>query len=97
MKAHRYVRQLAQNELSEFETYPILVALSKLNLGPCHIDLGKLASKIIEDPKADEIDIDQFVKAQCEKVIDRTNPPWSNLRTLFCMDSAGSDDCLRDC
>ena len=34
MKAHRYVRQLAQNELSEFETYPILVALSKLNLGP---------------------------------------------------------------
>ena len=75
MKAHRYVRQLAQNELSEFETYPILVALNKLNLGPCHIDLGKLASKIIEDPKADEIDIDQFVKAQCEKVIDRTNPP----------------------
>ena len=75
MKAHRYVRQLAQNELSEFETYPILVALSKLNSGPCHIDVGKLASKIIEDPKADEIDIDEFVKAQCEKVIDQTNPP----------------------
>ena len=38
MKTHRYVRQVAQNELSEFETFPIVQAISGLNLGPCHID-----------------------------------------------------------
>ena len=29
MKTHRYVRQVAHNELSEFESYPILDALSQ--------------------------------------------------------------------
>ena len=48
MKTHRYVRQVAQNELSEFETFPILQAIAGLNLGPCHIDLGKLASKYMD-------------------------------------------------
>ncbi len=43
MKTHRYVRQIANNELSEFESYPIMKALSELDLGPCHIDVGKLA------------------------------------------------------
>ncbi len=40
MKTHRYVRQIAHNELSEFESFPILEALSKLDLGPCHVDIG---------------------------------------------------------
>ena len=29
MKTHRYVRQIANNELSEFESYPIMKALSR--------------------------------------------------------------------
>ncbi len=48
MKAHRRVRQVEENELSEFETYPILEALSNLNLGPAHVDLGKLAVKYMK-------------------------------------------------
>ena len=43
MKDHRYVRQVEANELSEFETFPVLSALSKLDLGPAHIDIGRLA------------------------------------------------------
>ena len=42
MKTHRYVRQIAKNELSEFESYPILEAMAELDLGPSHIDVGKL-------------------------------------------------------
>jgi len=42
MKAHRFVRQIEQNELSEFETFPLIKALSEMNLGPAHIDIGKL-------------------------------------------------------
>ncbi|MEC7780167.1 MAG: glyceraldehyde-3-phosphate dehydrogenase [Pseudomonadota bacterium] len=77
MKAHRYVRQLAQNELSEFETYPILVAISELDLGPCHVDVGKLASTLIENNVQDEAEIKRFVLEQCSKVIGVTTPPLS--------------------
>ena len=42
MKAHRFVRQVESNELSEFETYPMLEAMSKLQIGPAHIDIGKM-------------------------------------------------------
>ena len=77
MKAHRYVRQLAQNELSEFETHPILVAMSELDLGPCHVDVGKLASTLIENNVQDEAEIKRFVLEQCSKVIGVTTPPLS--------------------
>ncbi|HBM82704.1 MAG TPA: glyceraldehyde-3-phosphate dehydrogenase, partial [Halieaceae bacterium] len=40
MKDHRYVRQVEENELSEFETFPIIKSLSALDLGPAHIDIG---------------------------------------------------------
>lgn len=42
MKAHRFVRQIERNELSEFETFPMIKALAEMNLGPAHIDIGKL-------------------------------------------------------
>ncbi|OUS16310.1 type I glyceraldehyde-3-phosphate dehydrogenase [Gammaproteobacteria bacterium 50_400_T64] len=42
MKAHRFVRQIEQNELSEFETFPMITALVEMGIGPAHIDIGKL-------------------------------------------------------
>jgi glyceraldehyde 3-phosphate dehydrogenase len=42
MKAHRFVRQIEQNELSEFETFPMIQALVEMDLGPAHVDVGKL-------------------------------------------------------
>lgn len=42
MKAHRFVRQIEQNELSEFETFPMIEALAGMDLGPAHIDIGKM-------------------------------------------------------
>ena len=42
MQAHRFIRQIDGNELSESETYPILESLTKLNLSDCEIDLGEL-------------------------------------------------------
>ena len=44
MKIHRFVRQVAENELSEFESYPILEAMSRLDLGPSHVDVGSWPS-----------------------------------------------------
>lgn len=73
MKAHRYVRQVEQNELSEFETYPVLEAISKLDLGPCHVDLGKLATKFMAE--SDAISPQDFVLRECAYVIGVKVPP----------------------
>ncbi len=75
MKTHRYVRQLAENELSEFESYPILEALSQLDLGPSHIDVGKLASKFMEESEAGETTPLEFCERECAEVIGRHVPP----------------------
>ena len=75
MKHHRYVRQVAQNELSEFETFPILKAISELELGPCHIDLGKLASKYMDDDASVQLDPEAFVAKECASVIGATALP----------------------
>ena len=76
MKTHRYVRQIAQNELSEFESYPILEAMSNLDLGPCHIDVGKLASIYMEESQNDaDASPQAFVEKACAEVIGRHVPP----------------------
>ena len=51
MKAHRFVRQVEENELSEFESFPILEAISALDVGPAHIDLGKIAVNYMKDDR----------------------------------------------
>lgn len=76
MKTHRYVRQIAQNELSEFESYPILEAMSKLDVGPCHIDVGKLAIIYMEESQAGtDVSPQAFVEKACAEVIGRHVPP----------------------
>ncbi len=75
MKTHRYVRQVAKNELSEFESYPIIEALSQLDLGPSHIDVGKLATKFMEESESTGISPREFCERECAEVIGRHVPP----------------------
>ena len=75
MKTHRYVRQIAMNELSEFESYPILQAMADLDLGPSHIDVGKLAFKFMEESEAGDLSPRDFVERECAEVIGRHVPP----------------------
>lgn len=75
MKTHRYVRQIAKNELSEFESYPILEALGQLDLGPSHIDVGKLATTFMEASAQGPVDVTEFVAEACAHVIGRHVPP----------------------
>ncbi|MCK9173086.1 MAG: glyceraldehyde-3-phosphate dehydrogenase [Desulfuromonas thiophila] len=42
LRAHRFARQILENEISVRDSYPLLQAISKLDLAPCKIDLGKL-------------------------------------------------------
>ncbi|MDH3641576.1 MAG: glyceraldehyde-3-phosphate dehydrogenase [Gammaproteobacteria bacterium] len=75
MKTHRYVRQVAHNELSEFESYPIIDALSQLDVGPTHIDVGKLATQYMEESAGNGLSPMDFVKRECAEVIGRHVPP----------------------
>lgn len=73
MQAHRTVRQVEQNELSEFETFPVAKALADLDLGPAHIDLGRLAVNYEKDAKDKGISIEDYVKSQVADLIGKHN------------------------
>ncbi|MFP6835508.1 MAG: glyceraldehyde-3-phosphate dehydrogenase [Pseudomonadales bacterium] len=77
MKAHRYVRQVAQNELSEFESFPIIDALSQVDLGPCHVDVGKLTIQYMAESAEKEISAVDFVRRECREVIGLQDSPLS--------------------
>ncbi|MFT4797454.1 MAG: glyceraldehyde 3-phosphate dehydrogenase [Candidatus Azotimanducaceae bacterium] len=67
MKAHRFVRQIENNEMSEFETHPIMEILSRLDLGPAHIDIGKLTSNFMADNNG--LSMEAYVKRDCEAIL----------------------------
>lgn len=76
MQTHRFVRQVAHNELSEFESFPILEVMAKLDLGPSHVDVGKLASDYM-NRNGDEPDLSvlDFTEQACKEVIGRHVKP----------------------
>ena len=67
IKTHRFVKQVEQNELSVKDTYPILEALSTLNLGPSRIDIGKMAIKYRTDDKG--LSVKNFVKEEMTQAL----------------------------
>jgi glyceraldehyde 3-phosphate dehydrogenase len=76
MKSHRRVRQMARNELSEFESYPVLTALAKLNLCPCQIDLGKLTVGYMNQAEGGNgVDVETWVKQELAHLIDKQHKP----------------------
>ena len=74
MKAHRAVRQVQGNELSEFETFPVIKALANLPLGIAHIDAGRIAVMYEEGPKKQGVSVEDFVSSQVEELINDETP-----------------------
>jgi len=76
MKSHRFVRQVGRNEMSEFETHPVLMALAKLDLWHCQIDLGKLTVKYMEAQQAGSApSVEGFVKSELAALVGDKTPP----------------------
>jgi glyceraldehyde 3-phosphate dehydrogenase len=72
MKSHRFVRQVGRNEMSEFESHPVLMALAKLDLAHVHIDLGKLTVRYMElqeDEGAAVPSVDEFVQRELSHLV----------------------------
>ena len=77
MKAHRFVRQIESNELSELETFPLLERLSSLALPDCEIDLGELTVRcpfFVELPNNPD-KIDAYLKEQLNVSSANVNRP----------------------
>lgn len=73
MKTHRYVRQVEGNELSERETHPVLTAMSKLDLGPAHIDVGRLAVDYYDRNHGEGLSVDEYVREQLGHLLESEN------------------------
>ena len=102
MKAHRWVRQIAKNEMSEFETYPILEILCSLDLSPVHVDIGKLTSTFMAlYPDMSAMDylqkMEEYVTREVGIVSAGKRAFHTSLVTWWCMASVVSVDWQPGC
>ncbi len=107
MKAHRFVRQIERNELSEFETLPVIEELAKLNLGPAHIDIGRIAAALMRDNQG--LSIADYVRREVGDAADNPSKPLAQpqdvvlygfgrigrLMARLMIEKAGGGDVLR--
>ncbi|MBT1073344.1 glyceraldehyde-3-phosphate dehydrogenase [Pelotalea chapellei] len=62
LKAHRFARLILDNELSVRDTFPVLEAMTKLDLAPARIDIGKLTVRYQADGKG--LEVGEFVRQE---------------------------------
>ena len=65
IKAHKSVALHEENKLRLRESYPFVEALSKMDLAPARIDVGKLAYRLfILKGEANGLSIEQFLEKE---------------------------------
>ena len=75
MKTHRFVRQVEHNELSEFETWPLVEALGRLELGTGHVDIGRLSVAYAAGPRTEGVSAEAFLRKELQGLIGSTAKP----------------------
>lgn len=73
IKAHRTVRLHEGVKLRLRESWPILEALSKMQLAPAQIDIGKLAFDFHYGSAVDKTDLDAYLRDALVDVVDRSD------------------------
>ncbi|CAD5253440.1 MULTISPECIES: glyceraldehyde-3-phosphate dehydrogenase [Halomonadaceae] len=71
LKDHRFVRKIEGTELSVEDTYSIVKGMVALNLGPAHVDVGKLAVMFKNRGGGD---VEAFLRKELQEVIDGYQP-----------------------
>ncbi|WP_129124806.1 glyceraldehyde-3-phosphate dehydrogenase [Geomonas oryzae] len=66
LKAHRFARLVLDGELTVQETFPVLEAVSKLDIAPARIDLGRLAVRY--QALQGKVSVDDFVASELASV-----------------------------
>lgn len=82
LKAHRFVKQVEDSELSVVDSFPILQEVNKLDLGPCRIDIGKLAVEYKKDNRG--LSVEDYVREELAEAVAwlRCWPSWPEARTI---------------
>lgn len=73
IKAHRTVRLFEGVKLRLRESWPILEAISKMQLPPCEIDIGKLAFDFHFGAAKNQADLHAYLQTALAPVIDKTD------------------------
>ncbi|GAA0703680.1 glyceraldehyde-3-phosphate dehydrogenase [Vreelandella titanicae] len=71
LKDHRFVRKIEGTELSVEDTYSIVKGMVALNLGPAHVDVGKLAVMFKNQGGGD---VEAFLRKELQEIIDGYQP-----------------------
>ena len=71
LKDHRFVRKIEGTELSVEDTYSIVKGMVALNLGPAHVDVGKLAVMFKIRGGGD---VEAFLRKELQEIIDGYQP-----------------------
>lgn len=69
LKAHRFARHIAEEELPLEETLPVLKALSTLGLGAASIDLARLAVAYRQNGAG--LPLEEFLRGELATIVDR--------------------------
>nr|WP_281504025.1 MULTISPECIES: glyceraldehyde-3-phosphate dehydrogenase [Chromohalobacter] len=68
LKNHRYVKKVEGIELSVRDTLPMVKAMTELELGPAHIDIGKLG---VAFKRSEQDDIKAFLETELADIVGR--------------------------
>lgn len=66
LKAHRFARQILENELWVRDSFPVLEAVSRLDLAPARIDIGKLTVRY--QAQAAGTAVEDFVRQELSRI-----------------------------
>ncbi len=75
LKDHRYVRKVEGTELSVQDTFPLIKAMIDLNLGPAHVDVGKLGVAFKKQGGGDAV---AFLRGELEEIVDKHDASGNN-------------------
>ncbi len=80
LKAHRFARQILENELSVRDSFPVLEAMTRLELAPARIDIGKLTVRYQAQGIGTEVA--DFVRTELSRVNTGRAPMLSEPRDV---------------
>ncbi|GAB2782977.1 glyceraldehyde-3-phosphate dehydrogenase [Halomonas shantousis] len=68
LKNHRYVLKVEGTELTVRDTFPMVKAMTELDLGPAHVDIGKLG---VAFKKSGKDDVKAFLREELAEIVGR--------------------------
>lgn len=80
LKSHRFARLILEDELSVLDTFPIVEAMTRLDLAPARVDIGKLTVRY--KAEGGGIGVDDFVRRELTTVNTGRTPILSEPRDI---------------